>query len=374
MKSWPLLLYFWAMAQASQAQHSPNEATLNATAISVPDTATHSLESFARYANAHCKTEQEKILSIYKWITTHIKYDTDSMYYYNWAKTTADIAEVTLKRRRGVCENYASLFSELLVKTGIPSWVVNGYTKATSNITKNAHSWSAVQQNKEWWLCDPTWEAGISDGNLWLMQSPDYFLETHMPFDPMWQLRYYPISHKAFKQGRFKDAENTPFFNYPDSIQLFFQQDSLQQLEAFARRMYVADQGSNRLGIWHSYNEMKIAIIYGEKDMDWYNTAVSLLNQATSIFNAFVQYRNNQFIPLKTDADLAKLLQPIAGLLMSAEQQLNQMGKVVENFQYNTSDIKERLKLMTEKVAVQQVFINKYIATDVAVRKKLFLQ
>jgi hypothetical protein len=372
MKRVLISLCLFALAQTLQAQLRQEVNTLNAQAITVPDTASHTTASIAQYTNAHCKTTHEKIHTLYNWVATHIRYDADSVYYFNWSKPNAIVAEITLQRRKGVCENFAALFTELLLQTGIPSWVITGYTKTAGTVTYTGHSWCAVKADTAWWLCDPTWDAGNHYNDNWLMVAPDDFLQTHMPFDPLWQLRYYPLTHKAFKKGQWRAGNNTPWFNYPDSLNQFFQLDSLGQLEAFTRRMYAAGLENSRLKLWHSYNEMKIAIIYGDKDMELYNTAVALFNQATSIYNGFVQYRNKQFMPPRPDAEIAVLLAPIAGLITTADQHLNQMGLVVENFQYDTGEIKERLKGLSAKVQVQQAFVNSWLAAAPAERKKLF--
>lgn len=363
-------LFWWA--QPLLAQYGRETATVNAAVIPIPDSATHSVGAIAGYVKDHCPTEPEKIHTLFKWVTGHIGYDTDSMYHYNWSKSRATVAATTLKRRKGVCENFAALFTELLVQSDIPAWVVTGYTKAAGRVAYSGHSWCAVQRNGTWWLCDPTWAVGNSNYDQWLMAAPDAFVQTHIPFDPMWQLRYYPITHKAFKQGKTRAADNTPYFNYPDSIRLFFQLDTLRQLEAMVRRMYQTRPEDGRLQLWHSYNEMKIAIIYGDRDMELYNSAVDLLNEATAIYNGFVAYRNKQFVPVRNDAAIGSLLQPIDHLLTTAQQHLNQIGRVVENFQYDTGGINERIKALSAKVQVQQTFVNQYLATSPTERKKLF--
>jgi Transglutaminase-like superfamily len=372
MKKVLVLLCLFAAVPSLQAQLRQEINTLNAAVINIPDTASGTATSLTSYVNAHCNTKYEKIHTLYNWVTTHISYNADSVYYFNWSKPAAIVATTTIQRRKGVCENFAALFTELLTRSGIPAWMITGYTKAAGTVTYTGHSWCAVQLDGAWWLCDPTWDATDNQSTKWLMVAPDDFLQTHMPFDPLWQLRYYPLSHKAFKKGQWKAAGDTPYFNYPDSLNLFFQLDSLQQLEAFTRRMYAGGLENNRLKLWHSYNEMKIAIIYGDKDMELYNTAVALFNQATAIYNGFVQYRNRQFMPPRPDAEIAVLLAPIAGLITDAGQHLNQMGLVVENFQYDTGEIRERLKALMAKVQVQQAFINSYLAAVPAERKKLF--
>jgi hypothetical protein len=369
MYKWPLLCILLMTARSLPAQHT---ATLRAQPIALPDTATFSVAQIARYVEAHCPTVPVKIHTLYSWVTNNIAYDTDSMYHYNWSKPNATVAATTLRRRKGVCENYAALLKELLVASGIPAWVVTGYTRQPGGVNYNGHSWCAVQADGEWWLCDPTWQATERESARWLMVAPADFLQTHIPFDPMWQLQYDPISHKDFKQGRTEPRRPAERFNYPDTLQAFWALDSLQQLEALARRMYRAGLENSRLQLWHTYNEMRIAIIYGDQDMELYNTAVALFNEATGIFNGYVRYRNNLFAPQRPDAELATLLTPIAGLMQEAERHLNQMGRVVENFQYDTGALRERIGALRKKVQEQQDFLKRYLATPVGERRRLF--
>jgi hypothetical protein len=357
------------VAQSLSAQHT---ATLQAQPIAIPDTATHSVAQMARYVMGQHLAVPVKIHTLYNWVVHHIRYDTDSMYHYNWSKPNAIVAATTLRRRRGVCENYAALLKELLTACHIPAWVVTGYTRQPGGVNFNGHSWCAVAADDQWWLCDPTWQTTERIPHRWLMVAPADFLATHIPFDPMWQLQYHPISHKDFKMGRTEPKKATERFNFTDTLRAFWALDSLQQLEALARRMYQAGVGDGRLKLWHSYNEMKIAIIYGDKDMELYNTAVALFNNATGIFNGYVRYRNNLFLPARPDAELATLLVPIAGLMQEAEQHLGQMGKVVENFQYDTGALRERVNALRKKVQAQQDFLNRYLNTARNERKKLF--
>lgn len=117
---------------------------------------------------------------------------------------------------------------------------------------------------------------------------------------------------------------------------------------------------------------MKIAIIYGEKDMNLYNSAVAELNKASAVFNDFVKYRNNQFVPVRPDAEISALLDPIEGMLSVARKNMEQMGGAVENFQYDTGALKERLAVLRGRVKEQQSFLKRYLAGSIPERGKLF--
>ena len=368
MKPLLFLIIFYISQQHSVAQVRNSR---QQSSCALPDTATRSLDAMANYINDHCHSPSEKIVSIYHWVTANIKFDTDSNYYFNWSKSIYTIAEVTLKRRKGVCENYAAIFTTLLLKTGIPSYLINGYTKLAGNVTYTGHSWTAVSLNNKWYLCDPTWDNGTNV--RWLLVSPETFIETHMPFDPMWQLLNYPVTHKEFKQNS-NSKKDKAFFDFNDSVKTFLLMDSLQQLEALTRRMLAAGMEDNSLKLWHSYNEMKIAIIYGDRDMELYNEGVDLLNKASAIFNEFVKYRNKQFMPARPDGEIAIMLEPVNGLINEAKVHIDHVGLVVENFQYDTEALNRRLDALKTRVKEQQDFINSYLHTKPMERIKLFLK
>ncbi|MEO5891498.1 MAG: transglutaminase domain-containing protein [Ferruginibacter sp.] len=341
-------------------------------ALSIPTAKTYSADSIASYMQLNFKTDLEKTRAIYTWVTTNIRYDTDSMFPINWSLEQEEKISATLRRRRGVCENYAALFTGIVSKTGIPAFVVNGYTRNNGYVNRAGHSWCAVNVQQQWFLCDPTWDSDSRGNNRFFLIGPSEFIESHIPFDPLWQLLEYPLMEHEFGKGLFRSKKDRPLFNYVDSVKAFLQLDSLQQLEASNRRIKEAGIENERQKYWVAYNQMKIAGIYGEKDMHLYNSAVSDLNQANNIFNDFVQYRNNRFTPLKTDAEINNLLVPIPGLVSAALRKIEQMGKAVENFQYDTGAIKSRLLLLSGRVKEQQNFLNQYLATGPAERPKLF--
>lgn len=338
----------------------------------IPSSQTYSTAAIAGYVQSNLTSDRDKMSAIYSWVTANIRYDKDSMYNINWGVDEHTKAASTLRRRKGVCENFATVFTDIVSKCGIPAFTVTGYTNESGNIKRAGHSWSAVQLNNEWLLCDPTWDAGADNHANWFLISPVHFIETHMPFDPLWQLLPQSLSQKEFDRGNYYKKKDAAVWNIADSVDSFLQLDSLQQLEASSRRILQAGVENDMVKYWRHYINMKIAIVYGDQDMNLYNGAVADLNKATAIFNAFVQYRNNRFIPAKPDAELNAMLRPINGLLANARKKIKHIGDMVENFQYDTGGLKERLDRQAAKTAEQQSFLQLYVASAIANRDKLF--
>ena len=150
---------------------------------------------------SHFDSERTKVRAIYAWVTTNLKYDKDSANIINSDINPEAKITVALRRRKGVCENFAAIFNDICLKTGLTSFVINGYTKQSGTVDKTGHSWCAVFINKNWYLCDPTWDEGSGLNSKYFLVQPTEFIESHMPFDPLWQLLNYPISHEQFYSG-----------------------------------------------------------------------------------------------------------------------------------------------------------------------------
>jgi hypothetical protein len=249
--------------------------------------------------------------------------------------------------------------------------VVNGYTKMGGSVDWRGHSWCAAYIDKEWLLCDPTWDAGYSASAHYFLISPSQFIETHIPFDPLWQLQEHPITNKEFRQGFTHSKKDAPVFNYMDSVTAFLHADTLRQMESISRRMKQAGLDNEDLRTWYAYNEMKIYIVYQEKDMNVFNSAVADLNKAKTLFNDFIQFRNNHFQPAKPDAAISTLFDSVENRLSSACKKMDDIGTKVENYQYDTDGLKNNLDALSARVKEQRVFLKRYFASSVAEREKL---
>lgn len=343
-------------------------------ALQIPQTETYSTAGIATYINENFTKEGEKIRAVYTWIINNIEYSKDSITHFNrWGIDPEINMTAILRRRKGVCENYAALFANILLKCDVKASIVTGYTNLPGNNYWNGHGWVAVEADKEWYLCDPTWDAGYAS-YLYFLVPPGDFIQTHMPFDPLWQLLEHPISQKDFRKGYFNAKKNAPVFHYKDSVAAYLQSDTLQQMESTARRMTAAGVESEDQRTWYTYNQMKVHIVQQEENMQLFNDAVADLNSAKKLYNEFVQYRNGQFQPAKPDNDIKAMFANIRILLSSSYNKMSGIGKKVENYQYDTDSLKENLDNLSAKVKMQNEFLEKYFAGSETERQKLLYQ
>lgn len=335
--------------------------------VEVPDSVTRSAAALAAYVQHRYDAPKIQLQALYSWVTAHIRYNSDSAYYFNRSVDHETKIAATLRRRKGVCENYAGLFADLASRIGLTAYVIYGYPVGIGTGRNTGHAWCAVNIDEEWWLFDPTWDAGQGSFRYFMVR-PELFIQTHMPFDPLWQLLEKPVNYRS------ATATQKDIFHYKDSVKAFLQMDSLQQYLAIERRMKHAGANNEMLRLWQGYNRMNIAIIAGEQDMQLYNAAVDKLNAATDSFNVFVQYRNNLFLPPKPDAAIRKMLNPVETLIAEANLKLESMGLLVENFQYDTEGIRKKLALLGKRSEEQKAFLNVYLAAALPERERLLYQ
>lgn len=339
--------------------------------VRIPADKTFSTADIAQYVHQNFNSERNKLLAIYTWVASNIKYDTDSAGVINLGLDHEAKITAALRRRRGVCENYAAIFNDICLRSGLTSFIVDGYTKQNGVVDKSGHSWCAVFTDNTWLLCDPTWDEG-TDNTKYFLVEPSVMIETHMPFDPLWQFLNYPVSHSMFYSGNIYSDKKQPYINYPDSVSVYIKMDSLERLRSTAFRIEQSGLYNNLVKNRHNQTKMNIEIIREDKDVDLYNSAVAELNTATTIYNNFVEYRNKQFTPAITDNALRALLYGIDAKLSSANKKLDEIAKTEASFKFSTDAIRERLNALALSVDVQKDFLKTYINTSAENRQSLF--
>lgn len=178
-------------------------------------------------------TDVEKFRALYTWVSTNIENDYssylktrkkrkklsgDSEALLAWNNSfTPKVFENLLKYKKTACTGYAYLMRELASLANINCKIIDGYGRtSTLNLNHKSlpnHSWNAVQLNKKWYLCDPTWSAGlvILEENSPIFKSdycegyflaePALFAKNHYPLEEEWMLLSQPPSFNEFLDG-----------------------------------------------------------------------------------------------------------------------------------------------------------------------------
>ncbi len=341
------------------------------TALSIPVKETNTTTDIAAYIKANFDSDSKKVRAIYTWVAANIRYSTDSIHPVIFEEDREQRVASTLRRRKGVCENYASIFNEICLKSGLRSLIVEGYTRQNGSMDKTPHAWCTVFIDNNWHLYDPTWDEdmahrGLLTGNInydYFQVSPEVFIQSHMPFDPMFQLLNYPITYNEFYNGNTRINNKKPFFNYIDSISAFENSNSLDKYLSAASR--IEKNGAPTTKVTNKLNQLKmdIEIIYQDRDTALYNLSVADYNQALAAFNTFINYRNTQFTPAKTDNEIQDIFDSVEKGIMAARHKLKEVNRSKANLTLNTEPLEKVLYDLSLHVKEQQAFLKDYLST-----------
>jgi len=143
-------------------------------------------------------------------LADNIAYDVES---YMAGRRVESAWDETLRRRKGVCQGYATLLTEMCHAAGIRCEKIGGYGRGyrfglgrSQNLSDANHAWNAVRIGGGWYLLDVTWDAGHVEpkayhkqyGTAYLFLEPKEFLYTHFPTDSKWQLLARPYNARQF--------------------------------------------------------------------------------------------------------------------------------------------------------------------------------
>lgn len=337
----------------------------------IPASQTNTTVDIAAFIAKDNNTDIKKIHAIYSWVTNNIKYDKDSIHRVILDEDNEERVTYALKRRKGVCENFAAIFNDICQKSGINSFAIEGYTKQNGSIDRTPHVWCAAFVDNKWALYDPTWDAGfISSGRFvsqvqtnYFQRSPEDFIQTHFPFDPMFQFLSYPVTYKEFYRGDTRINNSKSYFNYMDSIGAYKNQDPLTQYLSTVSRIKNAGWPAAMVDTKLKRIKLEIELIYQDKDMALYNSAITDYNEGVAIFNNFLTYRNNQFKPAKTSDEIQDMFNSITKKIATANQKLNEVNKSTATLVLDTGDIQKKLTDLSVNIKEQETFFKNYLSS-----------
>lgn len=111
-------------------------------------------KEYQSFTDEICKdssSDKEKVLAIYDWVITNISYDYDADPMYQSIEINR-----TVTTRKGICFDFANLFTMMCRSQGIPCYSVDGYKKDDEN---SLHTWNRVYYDGNWWNCDVTFDS-----------------------------------------------------------------------------------------------------------------------------------------------------------------------------------------------------------------------
>lgn len=261
---------------------------------------------------------QDTIKAVFDWVTDNVKYDVGKLNDINTSSRSNNtskfsnekehkdyLLEKVIKSKKGVCEDYALLFDEVVKELGYQSYVVEGYTKSDKGKINRSigHAWNAVKVNGEWKLYDPTWGAGyVEDGKRfvkknntrWYDVEAAEMIKTHMPFDPVWQISSTPMTYDEFETtDQFTLAISD--YDFDSKIQHFLGEKRKMQMQEQVDRSQEMGEGSRLVEKWRKRLTKNIGIYGITNSKDLLADASNKTSEAVELFNDYVKAKNKQF-------------------------------------------------------------------------------
>jgi hypothetical protein len=377
-KSFILLIF---LTQSLYSQNKVNEyEAIDKKALQIPESLTKSTEEIASYVISNFPSNKDKIRAIFIWTATNIQYDLENMFTENFYKKDEDKISKPLKTRKGICENYAALFNDICLKSGIKSYVIEGYTKQNGFTDYIPHAWCAAFIDNSWYLFDPTWGSGyVKNGkfykkinNEYFKIKPSAFIRSHMPFDFLWQFLNYPVTYQEFNEGRTRENRSKPFFNFQDSIQVYENLSYVKQLINSSNRIEMNGRKNSLVTDRLQYLNLEIENERRNQTVNLYNAAVTDYNEGIKLYNDFIKYRNKQFTPQKTDTEFQSMIDSANNKLKTSNIKLSE----IINPDVNTNSLIIQLTNSIDeaflRVKEQQEWFKSYSSKDESGRKSMF--
>lgn len=382
MKFLKFIILFFLSTQTIVAQKKTvNEfSAIDKKALQMPDSLTKSTDKIASYITSNFTSDKDKARAIFIWVASNINYDIENMFALNIHEKREDKIAKALKTRKGICEHYASLFTDICQKSGLKSHVIEGYVKQTGYSDFLPHAWSATLIDGNWFLFDPTWGSGYADNRKYIKKinnnyfkvNPKTLIKTHMPFDYLWQFLNYPITSQEFSEGKTQENKAKPFFNFVEELNIYEKQNQLNQLISTAER--VEKNGVKSALVFDKLHYLKAQIEnYKLNTMgNSYNSAVADYNDAVNAFNEFVNYRNKQFLPKKTDSEIQNMLDNADNKIKEAKDKLGKIVTTDENLNNMVKQMNKSVEDVSKQIKEQQDWLKLYFSKSKLGRKSMF--
>ncbi|WP_257351419.1 transglutaminase domain-containing protein [Pseudalkalibacillus decolorationis] len=136
------------------------------------------IQSLAKELTTGITDEKEKAKAIYEYVAKNVTYDVEKLN--NESFRFDDSALKTLKKRTGVCQDYAYLAMALLRANGMEARMVTG----SAVFSTQPHAWVETKVGGKWLTMDPTWGSGyLQDGKFIKEFTMKYFDPDPVEFD-----------------------------------------------------------------------------------------------------------------------------------------------------------------------------------------------
>ncbi len=197
-------------------------------------------------------------------------------------------------------------------------------------------------------------------------------INSHMPFDYLWQFMNYPITNQEFMEGAVAGDEAKEKFDFIKEIAKNNALAATDQLFASAERI---EKNGLRNALIVEYYEVKkkqLTYLRLNTNIEKLNAVVAEMNEAVVLLNDFIFYKNNKFKPTFPDEEINNMIQKPREKLIKCQNDIYKVGAIgSENASYLNS-IKKSIETNLALAEDYASFVKTYLSKSKLVRKTMF--
>ncbi|PZX93976.1 hypothetical protein DOS84_08520 [Flavobacterium aquariorum] len=346
----------------------------------IPYNLSNTTVGIAEYINANFKSENDKVRAAFYWTASNIRYDIENIESIDYKEISQDKIKNAVLTKKGVCIHYAEVFNDIAKKVGVKSYLVFGYTKQNGKVDILAHAWCAARIDNVWWLFDPTWGAGYVDkkkffkkiNNLNYKVAPSQFIASHMPFDYLWQFLNYPVTNQEFIEGKTLLNKAKPNFDFVAQIGEFDNMSDLDKAKTSLIRMEKNGVKNKLIQEFVFSKKSEVDAIQNNEAMDKMQAISDDYNQAITMFNDFIYYRNNRFKPVLPDEAIKAMIESPKQKIIDCQSRIYKIGAYNDSNTASVKSLKNSIIDVLKQIEVQEKFGNDYLSKSKSGRKGMF--
>ena len=376
------ILFFLFFQTIALAQVKSFYADVEKKMQSISESQKKSTKDIADFIKEKFSSEDLQIKAAYYYVIATISYDITHEFTVNLVISDDDMVSKTIASKKGVCIHYAKFFKDIVSNLGYNCQIISGYTKQNNVIADQSHAWTAIQMSDQnWYAFDPTWDSGFIQNKKFVRKlnskyyktKPLEMLKSHMPFDYMWQFLDYPITEQDFSANRLIQDKNQESFDFKETIKTFLTLSEKEQLSDLKTRMvktgYKTKLAKERFDIL----KKQLEVFSLNDNIKGLNDISTKYNEAITLLNEFVYYRNAQFRPTKNDQEILEMITKPLMIFEDCNDKIYKLGFVGQDNLYDLNKFKRSLIDIIDTVKKHQTFVKDYLTKNEKERKKMFL-
>lgn len=375
-----LHLFILFFVSISAAQVDNQFALIDLKMNEIPANKTTSTSDIADYINLNFKSESDKIRAAFYWTATNISYDVVNMNEPNYIYTPKEKIQNALKYKKGVCINYAEVFNEIANLLNIKTVIIVGYTKQFGKIANISHAWNASKIDGKWLFFDPTWGSGyVNAGKFFKKLNNNYFkvlpskmIQSHMPFDYLWQFSNNPITNYEFVNGGLDTNKTLIDFNYESELEKYEALSAEDKAFQTAKRVEQNAVINALISNYLNSKKQEFMVVIQNKNIESLNQIIIDYNQAIALLNDFIQYRNKKFKPDFSDNSISEMIRSPFDILKKCQEGLNKLGPVGKENQSNLKNLRIQMSSNLKIAEEHYTFVQDYLSKSKSQRKGMF--